>query len=410
MTPEPRLVALVAHARRVPSEAREAFAGSCAALSDDPRAIVLRTCHRVEVYAALQAGAEIEGDRRWEGLELPALPSGGRRLEGREAARHLFAVAAGLDSIVVGEDQILHQLRGCLSERHLAGFEAPMPSEGNGHADPPSGLDPLIERLFQLGLHVGRQARAWREGPPRSLSDVALDRIEASAGPLRGMPLLVVGAGRMGRLAALGAARRHARVLVANRTPDRAAALAFDADGRAVPYGPDAPLPDARAAIVAVSGRWDLGAAATAALLESDTVIVDLSSPPALEPAVRAAVGARHISIDDLASGPQDDVRARFRRRVERLVDESDAELGRWLAARSAVPAIQALTEHAETRRVTEVERLLRRLPSLDERDRELVDQMSRRLVASLLHEPLATLRDDETGDHERAARELFGL
>ena len=95
------VIALVTHARTVPSDAREAFGDAAAALGDDPRVIVLRTCHRVEVYAAWDPAGP-EGPP-----ELPDLPAGGRRLEEHDAIRHLFAVAAGFDSIVVGEDQIL---------------------------------------------------------------------------------------------------------------------------------------------------------------------------------------------------------------------------------------------------------------------------------------------------------------
>lgn len=399
--PGPGVAALLTHARTVPSEERERFALAASGLADDSGAIVLRTCHRVEIYVATEA---------LDPRALPRLPAGGRRLDGHEAVRHLFTVAAGLDSIVVGEDQILHQLRGCLSERHEAGFDCPISAEEALRHAAPASLHPVIERLFQIALRVGRQTRAWREGSPRSLSDVALDRIEDAAGPVRGMPLLVVGAGRMGRLAALGAARRGARVLVANRTHDRAQALAYDADGLAVPYGPEAALPDVRGIVLAQSGPWAIGGPAALALVEGGATVVDLSSPPALDAPTRVALGERYVSVDDIARGPRDEVRARYRRRVERLVQEAEAEYAHWVAARTAVPAIQALTERAETRRATEVDRLLRRMPTLEEHERELVDQMSRRLVAALLHAPLATLREDETGDRERAARELFAL
>src|SRR5512135_207630 len=97
------VLALLAHARGVPSEARERFARDAARLADDPRVIVLRTCHRVELYVAVPD----DPDER-ASLVLPELPEGGRRVAGHEALRHLLSVAAGLDSIVVGEDQILH--------------------------------------------------------------------------------------------------------------------------------------------------------------------------------------------------------------------------------------------------------------------------------------------------------------
>lgn len=398
--------ALITHARYVSSEAREQFA-TAAAHMDDPRAILVHTCHRVEVYV-------VADDREAcpRSIELPALPAGGRRLEDGAAVRHLLSVAAGLDSTVLGEDQILHQLRACLTTRRGAAGDPGHAGEAAGAvADEPGAgeLHATLERLFQVAMRVGRQARAWREGPPRSLADVALDRIEADAGPIAGKAVLVVGAGSMSRLSVQAAARRGARVQVTNRTIERAAALAADVAGEAVPFGK---LGDTApgAVIAAVSGRWSIDEEAVRSLEAGRAVVVDLSSPPAIPARLRDALGSRLVSVDDLARGPEAHVRARVLRRVEHLLDEAEAEFERWMGARRSVPAIQALTERAERRRAAEVDRLLRRLPELPERQRELVEQMSQRLVAGLLHAPLATLRDDQDGERERAARELFAL
>jgi len=402
------LTALVTHARHVPSEEREALAAAAAALGADPRALTIRTCHRVEVYAL----ADSTTPDATSALVLPALPDGGRRLVGDEAVRHLFAVAAGLDSVVVGEDQILHQLRDCLSERHLAGFEgyAGSCAEDGTAGQGDAVLHPVLERLFQIALHVGREARSWRDGPARSLADVALDRVEAAMGPVAGRRLLVVGAGRMGRLAALGIERRGGRPLISNRSADRAATLASDTGGSIAPYGEDEALPEVDGIVLAISSKWVLPPRAVASVIESRTPIVDLSSPPALDAAMRERLGSRYVSVDDLARSPQDEIRERLRRRFERLLDEADGEFQQWVRTRSVVPTIQALADHAETRRADEIDRLFRRAPELDPHERELVEQMSRRLVAGLLHAPLATLNDDATGELERAARALFSI
>jgi glutamyl-tRNA reductase len=392
----------VAHARAVPSEDREAFMAAAAALAADPRAMILLTCHRAEVYALPDA----QGADGSEPLVLPSLPDGGRYLVGDEAVRHLLTVAAGLDSVVLGEDQVLHQLRDCLSERHLAGFESCAGScaedgmDGQGDAV----LHPVLERLFQIALHVGREARSWREGPARSLADVALERIEREMGSVAERRLLVVGAGRMGRLAALGIARRGGRPIVSNRSADRAAALASDAGGSIAPYGEDEALPEVDGIVLAIFSTWSLPPRAAASLIASTTPIVDLSSPPALAPSLRVALGPRYVSVDDLARSPQDDIRERLRHRFERLLDEADAEFTQWVRTRAAVPTIQALADHAESRRADEIDRLFRRATELDPRVRERVEPMRRRLVAGLLHAPLATLNDDATGELERAA------
>jgi glutamyl-tRNA reductase len=396
------LLALVVHAREVGSEAREAFALAAADAALDPRAILLRTCHRVELYVADEA---LPGH---PSLPLPELPPGGRRLEGVAAARHVFTVAAGLDSVVVGEDQILHQLRECLSDRHVPGAErCPVQVGSPDHQAP--RLHPVLERLFQIALHLGRETRSWREGPPRSLADVALDRLVPAIGPLHGRRILVVGAGRMARLAALSAARQGAHVLVSNRSGDRAAALAYDANGEIVPFGPDAPLPDVDAVVPAIGARWPLSPHARAELLASGIPVVDLSSPPALDDELRDLLGTRYTSVDDLARRPQDELRTRLRRRFERVLDEAETGFTSWVRARDSVPAIQALADRAETRRQEELDRLFRRL-DLADHQRDLVEQMTHRLVAGLLHAPIATLREDADGDLERAARALFAL
>lgn len=396
------LIALTTHARSVPSEAREAFGTTAAAIAHDPRVILLRTCHRVELYAALDV-AEGPG-----ALALPALPIGGRRFEGVAAARHVFTVAAGLDSVVVGEDQILHQLRECLSDRRVPAADR-CPVDVGSHAASALGLHPVLERLFQLALHLGRETRSWRDGPPRSLADVALDRVVPATGPLLGRRVLVVGAGRMARLCALAASRQGARVLVANRSSDRAAALAYDASGEPAAFGPDAALPDVDAILLAIAAPWPLSPSAREALLAGGQPVVDLSSPPAVDPATRDALGDRYTSVDDIARSPQDLLHRRLRTRFERALDEAEDNLVAWARSRDSVPTIQALSDHAETRRSEELDRLFRRL-TLDDGERELIEQMSHRLVAGLLHRPLVVLREDGSGEADRAARTLFAL
>ena len=398
------LLALVAHARTVSSEEREAFAVAAAAVAHDPRAILLRTCHRVELYVATGPG---DGATPPPVLP-PDLPAGGRRLQGLDVVHHLYSVAAGLDSVVVGEDQILHQLRDCLADRHIPGASRCPVEIGTPDTDA-IGLDPVLARLFQTAAHLGRETRSWREGAPRSLADVVLDRIVAVAGPLARRQVLVIGAGRMARLVALAGSRASADVLVANRSEDRAEALAFDAGGSVAVFGPNAPLPEVDAIVLAIAGQWPLSTSARSDLLAGSIPVVDLSSPPALDPDLRALLGSRYTSVDDIARGPRDAVASRMARRYERVMAEAEAAFATWVLARSSVPTIRALSALAEERRSEELDRLFRRMPLADH-ERELVEQMSHRLVAGLLHEPLATLREDSSGDADRAARTLFSL
>lgn len=378
------VVALVAHARWVPSLRREAFAAELAALEPCPGAMIVHTCHRVELYIAPSA---------WGDRPLPALPAGGRAMKDVDAARHLIEVACGLDSAVLGEDQILHQLRETIAARH---------------ADSP--LDPVLDRLFQAALHAGRRAHTWFGGSHRSLADLALDRMARRVGPLEDRTILVAGVGRMGRLAALATARRGARAVITNRTEDRARALAHELGGHTIPFGVDGVLPPIDGAILALGGPWPLGPIDTERLLASDALVTDLSSPPAVAADLQARLGGRFVSVDDLAGGPVSEPDDRLQRRLQALITDAGREYCQWLRARDAVPAIHAMADAAEAHRRAELDWLMRRLDDLPEDDRLLIEQMSHRLVAGILHAPLAALNADTTGELERAARDLFAL
>jgi glutamyl-tRNA reductase len=346
--------------------------------------ILVHTCHRVELYVALDAF----GDG-----PLPELPAQGLRFEGPAAVLHLIRVACGLESAVLGEDQVLHQVRKTFASRRAA-----------------QPLDPVLDRLFQVALNAGRRAHDWFAGSPRSLGDAALDEIERRTGAVKDQSILIVGAGSMGRLTAQAANRRGAQVIVTNRTTERADCLAGDVGGRAVPWGQDGTVPPVVAAVVALSSEWKDHPLDAQNLLESDATVIDLSSPPAVPDALQARLGDRFVSIDDLAWGPQTELPGGLRSRLEELVTESGREYCLWVRARDSFPAIQAITEAVEERRQSELEWLLRRIPSLSEQDRALVDQMSHRFMAGVLHAPRSALRLDDTGALSRAARELFAL
>lgn len=383
--PKGTIAAIVVHARRVPSVVREAYAESLAALPPSDAMIVVHTCHRVEVYVALRGF----GDR-----PLPPSPPGAERLDDVDAVRHLIAVACGLDSAILGEDQILHQIREALAAHG---------------AD--RSLDPVLNRLFQVALHAGRRAHEWLSGPHRSLGDVAVERIERGAGFTPGRPILVVGAGTMGRLASMSASRRGAEVIVTSRTGEHAAALAREFKARTVPFAIDDQLPPVAGAIVALGGRWTLSPEGARRLLESGGTVVDLSSPPAVGEALQDELGERFVSVDDLAWGPEVALRGGLRVRLERLVADSGSGYCHWLRTRDdTLPAIQEMARAAEERRQRELEWLRRRLPDLTEQQRSLIEQMSNRLVAGLLHAPRTALNSDTGGDLGRAARRLFGL
>jgi glutamyl-tRNA reductase len=379
------IVALVTHARYVPVAERERFA---ARLREDPHGscLVLETCHRVEAYV-------VQPDR--DPSREDWLPAGGRVLVGEAAIRHAIAVAVGRDSVVVGEDQILHQLRTSVDSAREGG-----------------GLQPDLERLFALGLRAGRRARSWRVGPGRSLADVAVSAIERQAGPLSGRQILVVGAGKMGRLAVRSALAVGASVSVANRSPGRTIPLVSETGAGIEAFDPGTSIARFSAVIVALAGPWTIAQATIHSLAASSTVVVDLSVPAAVPLGSVRNLGPRLVTADDLAGGDAspfaDDERSLAR--LDALIAETTTEFCGWLELRDGRAAAAALAERADRERHAELDLLWRQLPDLDADAHEAIERMSRHLARRILREPLERLGRDADGRHERAARELFGL
>ena len=381
------IVALVTHARDVPAIERARFAGR---LRDGlaGTALVLETCHRVEAYAVSP------NDSARLALAV-SLPPGGRALIGEAAVRHAIAVAVGVDSVVIGEDQVLHQLRASVDAARKAGR-----------------LDTELERLFALALQAGRRVRSWRQGPWRSLADLGLSAIEDQIGPVRGRDLLVVGTGRMGRLAARAGAAAGASLSVANRSAEGAQSLAATTGARIEPFDPGRRTGEFAAIVVALGGPWPIHSATIDALSASTTVVVDLSVPPAVPDAAAAALGSRFVSADALAlAEPRSGSSAHASSaRVDQLVERTAVEFLDWQKGHSGRTAAEALIRRADREREAELALLWRRLPDLQPEVRDAIDRMTEYLTRRLLREPLERLGRDTDGREERAVRDIFAL
>jgi len=378
------IVALVTHARHVPAIERERFATTLHRGSAG-QALMLETCHRVEAYLTSADDAA---------RLAAALPAGGRAMTGEQAVHHAMTVAIGRDSVVVGEDQILHQLRASVDAARAAGT-----------------LDPALERLFALALRAGRRARSWRQGPARSLADVALESIERQGGSIKGRDVLVVGAGRMGRLAARAAVAGGASVAVANRSADGARVLAASAGGRVETFDPDRRIGGFAGVIVALAGPWPIGAGTIDALAGSATVVADLSVPAAVPGGLAGLLGSRLITADALALtdvGPAGGERSTAR--LDALVDRSTREYVTWVKGRDGRAAAAALKERADREREAELAALWRQLPDLDPGERDAIEGMTRHLADRLLRGPLERLGRDVDGRDGAAVRDIFAL
>lgn len=348
--------------------------------------LVLLTCRRVEIVGSGPRPAPSAL------VALAGTPDAGSMTvhAGVAAVRRLARLAAGLESTVVGEDQVLGQVRRLRRDAARLGQ-----------------IDGRIVGVLDAAIATGRRARAERPRTERSLAERGLSWL-ATRRELAGARLLVVGTGPIGAEAARLGRQRGASVTVASRRPDpdpragRASRLTLATAA--------ARFREVDLVVVALAGAWkellDRGLDAAGRL----PFVVDLSAPPAVPGPVRAILGRRLVTLDDLAGGCGDDpVSVAYRDHAERLIDEVVHSWSR--ASRSDGPAvIVALREAAEARRAASLERLWRRLPELSERQRALVELHGRQLVASILHEPTARLRDDPDGHRVDAAWDLFGL
>jgi glutamyl-tRNA reductase len=372
------LVALVAAAPAAPVETRTHLAEVIARAA--PPGLVLSTCHRTEIHGLAHDVGQSLGT---------TVPAGVIRLEGHDAVRHLVAVAVGLESAVLAEDQVLHQLRAAAVAARQRG---PLP--------------PLLDRLTDLSLAAGRRARSWRPAGRRSLADVALDVAGQRLGhAVRSVQ--VVGAGAMGSLVAEAAIRRRAAVSIASPTPAHAAALAGRVGARVTPLDPGRAVAAVDLVAVALSGPWRLSPDTLGLLDGGRAVVVDLSAPRAVPDLPALATAGRLVLVDDLAAPElqQDD---RHRRRLERLVDDTVDAFARWVEGRDAHGTAAALATQADEKRRRALEHLWRQLPGLAPEAREAIEAMSSHLAQDLLRDPVARIASDRR--HEAAARDLFGL
>jgi glutamyl-tRNA reductase len=343
---------------------------------------LLATCHRVEIYGS---GAELAQLAR-------GAPAHVRWIDGVDAARHLVRVAVGRDSAVVAEDQILHQLRVAAHSARQAG-----------------ALPRDLDRALDMALRAGRSARSWLPARRPTLVDLALSRALRDTDP-RGRPFHVVGTGEMGRGAIAHLLGRGANVTVSSRTIESARNVGerFGIGHTTFDPGP-ALLSGVDGVVVALNGRWSIDDASRQGLLASAAWISDLSSPPALDREFSEALDGRLSTIDDLATAA-DEPSGRLLVRLDALVERTVAEYERWVADENRRAAAEALALRAQAVQAAELDRLWRRVPTLDDAERAEVTRAVDQLTQRLLRDPLEQLGNDGDGSHARAARELFRL
>lgn len=371
-------------------------------------AAVIATCNRLEVYAAVDRfhGSVEEISRLLLdrcGLTAEELVPHLYVHYDDGAVAHLFNVAAGLDSMVLGESQILGQTRESLRIAQEHG-----------------GAGPTLNQLFQQALRVGKRVRAEtgidRAAP--SLVGAALDRIAGPAG-LTGRTVLVVGAGSMATLAvATVTARGAGAVTVLNRTRAHADRLARQYGARA---GTLAELPAALAAaqiVVTCAGATEvlLSADAVGEALRGDQrelALVDLALPHDIDPEAGALPGVTLVNLAQLADELHEDSGAHDLTAARQILADEITSFGQARQQARVTPTLVALRTMATTVVETEMARLDARLPQLDDRTRAEVQAALRRVSDKLLHRPTVRVKQLSSGpamSYATALAELFAL
>lgn len=422
------LVVVGLNHRTAPVEIRERFAFSPGAvptalkrLLESPGALettLISTCNRTEVYVH-QGGVE---ERIEEVVEVLAEQAGElpQPIEhylymhrDLEAVRHLYRVASGLDSMVLGEVEIQGQVRDAYElSRSVVGSR---PAVG-----------PVFHRLFQTALSVGGRVRSetrLSEGAA-SVPSAAVELARKIFGSLRGRRGLVLGAGEMGALTLRClASEGMEEVVIASRDVEHATRLAREVGGTPVAYADFwAHLPEIDVLISATAAphpvvRLDQFRQAVPHELRTPLFILDIALPRDVEPQVGDVTNVFLYTIDDLEQIVHENFERRESEipRADAMVQQAAEDYWHWYAGLQAVPLIRRVRERGELMRRRELERSMASLSHLSERDREEIDRLTRSLINKLLHDPTVRLRAAVSEDGRgrgvlEAARYLFGI
>ncbi len=371
--------------------------------------VVLSTCGRTEVYLVAErfhgAYADVTGFlAALAGMPLDELHPHLLALHDDAAATHLFEVTAGLDSFVLGESEILGQVRASWNTAVDSG-----------------GVGATLDLLFRHALRTGKRARsetAIGRGTS-SISHAAVELATERLGSLAGHRVLVVGAGDMGAGVATSLSKAGASTItVANRSADRGRTLAAKVAGSVVAFSAlDEALGRSDVVITCVAGTEGLITAENVAKREGgELLIVDIAFPRNVDRAVAAIGGVTLLDLDDVSAWAQRGraARATEAARVREIIAD---QLERFLVdstARQAAPLVARLHDHAEQVRAAELQRYATRLTGLSAEDGDVVEALTKAIVAKLLHQPSVRLRHDAgtpRGERNAAAvGDLFDL
>lgn len=377
--------------------------------------ILLQTCHRIEFYCVVNDSDKQDAINKilkfWSaesGVSFDILSRIVEVYEGKKALTHLFFLASGLESMVIGEDQILGQVRSAYVKAKKLGS---------------AGL--ILEKVFMKAVNVGRRIRtetAINEGFV-SISSVAVDLAEKELGDLKTLKVLVIGAGEAGTIAAENLRKRGIKeISIANRTFERGLELASRIGGKAIKFDQLwEVLPHTDLVVVAVSVDKPIIKSNRIKRLFAENAfkkslyIVDISQPRAVEEKVGLLPGVTLRNIDDLKAIVEENLRSRQveAEKAKKIIFEELERFELQLAKLFVEPLISKIYRRVEAIRRRELERAIRKMGEPSEKTLMIVDRFSRELIERILQIPIEQLREAALSNNRlllSAAEELFGI
>ena len=372
-------------------------------------AVILETCNRTEIYTTAENASKATDQVRsfiaeFHDLDAESVYPHLYEYIDTQAVRHLFRVASGLDSMIIGESEILGQVRDALTP-----------------ATEMKTVDTPLVGLFHAAIRTGRKVREETELGRNSLSIsyAGVKLAQKVLGTLRSRCVLLIGAGEAGTLVAK--ALRTVGVsdlIVANRTRARTEELVRNLGGRAIPFEEIATtLQDVDIVITATDSpqfviEQDMVSSALTRRSNRPLFFFDLAMPRDVDPRAAAFDEVELFNIDDLSAIAEENLQERKRAAIkaEGVVDGEIAKFMRWWESLDVVPLIRVLRRQAEDARKVELTRALRQMPDLPAEYSNVVEALTKSIVKKLLHPPTASLKRQAGRSQLEAIRDIYQL